>query len=127
MVSRRRCAGFSVLEATIALAVIGTVAAATMWSVPQQIKATGTAFRTAAARRVARSVLETTIQSDLVAGEHAVDLVESSPLDAADVVRNVRAVDAGLWEIEAVVRWREPGEDTARESRLVTWIAGDQP
>ena len=127
MVMRRRCAGFSLLETTIALAVVGVVATTMMWSGPQQIKATGTAFRAAAARRAARSVLETTQQSDLVAGEHVVELNPSSPLDAANATRNGRSVDTGLWEVEAIVRWREPGEATARESRLVTWIAGERP
>jgi len=125
VVARRRSAGFSMLEATIALVLIAVVATSLVGSGPRQVRATATAFRAAAARRVAESVLETVPRTAPAAGSTAVPVATDVPLSDVSATRHVRRIDDGLWEVEAVVSWHEPGEGTPRTARLVTWIAAE--
>ena len=126
MVARRRTAGFSVLEATIALTVVGLVATAFVSTGPAQIRASSTAFRAAAARRLASSVLEETPRHRLTEGATDVDIT-CDALPEARAERHVRALEPGLYEVEAVVTWYEPGDATPRTERLVTLRATEEP
>ncbi len=121
----RDTAGFSMLEATIALAVIAAVAGAFLWSGPRQVRATAAEFRATVARRLAEGVLEETPRDAITTGERVVALRAGSALPDATAQRSVREVEPGLLEVTALVRWREPGESTPRETRLVTWMAQD--
>jgi len=120
---RTRSAGFSLLESTIALAVVAMVAGTFLWGAPDQVRATSAAFRASAAHRIATGVLETAGTATLTPGTVDLPVPPASLLSGAEVTRVVREREPGLLEVEAIVRWSEPGESDPRESRLVTLVA----
>ena len=125
--SRRRTAGFSMLESTIALAIVGLVASTFLWSGPETARGTAAAFRASAAHRLAGGVLERAGDGPLSEGQTTLAVPEDSPIAGAELVRTVREREPGLYEVEALVRWQEPGETAPRSSRLVTMIAREVP
>ena len=125
MPGRRRAAGFSVLEATISLGVLALVGGTIVWGGPAQLRATAAGFRASSAHRLATGALEAAgaHARELETGTLVLSVPESAPLADAHLVRVVTERRPGLLEVEAIVRWSEPGEATPRETRVVTLVA----
>ncbi len=125
MIGRRRCAGFSVLEATISLGVLALVGGTLIWGGPSQLRATAAGFRASSAHRLATGALEAagTHALELEAGTLELSVPENAPLADAHLMRVVTERRPGLFEVEAIVRWSEPGEAAPRETRIVTLVA----
>ena len=126
--TRSASAGFTVIEAVIALTVIALVAGALLAAGPVQIRGAADAFRDAAALRLAEADLEhaAAAPETLRAGVSAPRTVASPALDAPTVERHVRERAPGLLAVRTVVRWSEPG-GVARELALETLVAREVP
>jgi hypothetical protein len=121
--SRRRTAGFSLLEALIALTVVVLVAGTLLTGGPRSVQASAAAFRASAAHRLATAVLEDLDATSLDTGTEVLAVECEALPEGAEVTRTVREIQPRLLEVESVVRWHEPGEAEPRTSRLVTLVA----
>jgi len=126
MVKRTGREGFSVLEATIALALIALAAGLAAATLPAETRFAAASLRETAARRAATSLLEQAgaRRGELRPGESAValDPVLRETLDTPRARRTVLEVEPGLLEIDVRVEWSEPGGETAHVD-LVTRLA----
>ncbi len=126
MRAARHARGFSVLEAAIALVVVGLVATSIVTAGPAEARLADAARDEAAAWRTAQALLEVARVAPPSPGDDGPavlpDGVAAAPRGAT-LTRRVERVEAGLLRVEACVRFGSDATGAAREVRLATYIA----
>lgn len=129
MVASARQGGFTVIELTVAAAVLSVLAAAIVHAGAGQGRVIRQSLCETQALRIAQSELESmqATSSALFVGSGRFALPEDGGvLPGGYGSRSLREVESGLFEVEVCVCWLPSGASDEREVRLVTRIACDE-